>query len=122
MAERKPASRLSRSKYRRRLNPALLVIALTAVIVPAVTSVASDRPTENDAPLRAVRSSLAQGERVLALSTASLYARNDPWKAYLASEKACPGAERTGSPGHPRLNRQPEPRGQVHPRPKTTVA
>jgi len=43
-------------------------------------------------------SSLAPGERALTLSTASLYPRNDPWKAYLASESVCPGGERTDLP------------------------
>lgn len=50
------------------------------------------------APTRAVLSSLAPGERMLTLSTASLYAKNDPWKAYLASERVCPGGERTDLP------------------------
>ncbi len=29
------------------------------------------------------------------LSTSGLYARNDPWKPYLAGERTCPGGERT---------------------------
>lgn len=32
------------------------------------------------------------------LSTASLYAANDPWKGYLAGEDVCPGGERTDLP------------------------
>ncbi len=44
--------------------------------------------------IREVRSSL-EPSRALALSTASLYAKDDPWKAYLASEAVCPGGERT---------------------------
>lgn len=81
-----------------RSHPGLLGIALVAVTLLAATSIVGDRPASNGAPIRAVRSSLAQGERVLTLSTASLYAKNDPWKAYLASESACPGGERTDLP------------------------
>lgn len=47
---------------------------------------------------RALSSSLAPRGRALALSTTSLYAKNDPWKAFLASERVCPGGERTDLP------------------------
>lgn len=53
---------------------------------------------EQGASIRLVRSSLDQNERALALSTASLYAKNDRWKGYLASERTCPGGERTDLP------------------------
>ena len=52
----------------------------------------------NDSPVRIVRSAFGTGERALALSTTSLYAKNDPWKGYLASESACPGGERVDLP------------------------
>jgi uncharacterized protein YkwD len=32
------------------------------------------------------------------LATTALYAKNDPWKSYLASERVCPGGERTDLP------------------------
>lgn len=34
---------------------------------------------------------------------AVLYAKNDPWKAYLASERTCPGGERTDLPAAQQL-------------------
>lgn len=49
-------------------------------------------------PLRLVKSSQDALARTLASSTASLYAKNDRWKPYLASEAACPGGERTDLP------------------------
>ena len=52
----------------------------------------------SDTSVRAVRSSLAPGERLLTLRTASLYAKNDPWKEYLAGESDCPGGERIDLP------------------------
>jgi uncharacterized protein YkwD len=46
-------------------------------------------------PLRLVLSSLESPTRALMLGTTSLYAKNDPWMSYLASEAECPGGERT---------------------------
>lgn len=100
MVKGRRASRRARFRgsCRRRLRPGLLGLTLVAVIILAAASVVGDRSVENDVPIRAVRSSLAPGERLLTLSTASLYARNDPWKAYLANETTCPGGERIDLP------------------------
>lgn len=70
-----------------------LLGSMLALLV--VGSVAGGRSQEGQEPIRAVRSSLAATPRALTLSTASLYAKNDPWQAYLASETVCPGGERT---------------------------
>jgi len=73
-------------------------IAVLVLGILATLSVAGDRSAEMHGPLRAVRSSLTPRERVITLSTSSLYARNDPWKSYLASDSTCPGGERTDLP------------------------
>jgi hypothetical protein len=69
-----------------------LVILLFAAVVVA------EGPSAHSNSVRLVRSSLGQGDRALAMSTKSLYAKNDPWKSYLASEAVCPGGERTDLP------------------------
>lgn len=53
--------------------------------------------------LRLVLSSTESGHRALALSTASIYAKNDPWKAYLASERVCPGGDNSHLPAGRRV-------------------
>ena len=77
-------------------RPVIGVVAVMAIVVTACLD--GDRSSGGAAQLRAVRSSLAPGQRALTLSTTALYARNDPWKAYLASETTCPGGERTDLP------------------------
>jgi uncharacterized protein YkwD len=72
-------------------------VAAIAIVLIA-SSIVGGRTTAGDPPTRAVLSSLAPGERELSLSTSSLYAKNDPWLAYLASESVCPGGERTDLP------------------------
>ena len=52
----------------------------------------------NDNPTRLVLSSFARSSPAKKVSTASLYAQNDPWKQYLASEAICPGGERIDQP------------------------
>jgi uncharacterized protein YkwD len=71
---------------------------VAAASLVAATFGAGSVTAERGAPGRLVLSSLEQNERALALSTSSLYARNDPWKRYLASERTCPGGERTDLP------------------------
>lgn len=73
-------------------------MALAISCVLGVVSFFIDEPIETGAQIREVRSSLAPRQRALALSTSSLYARDDRWKAYLASESVCPGGERTDLP------------------------
>jgi uncharacterized protein YkwD len=48
---------------------------------------------ESTPRLRLVLSSTEPEHRALALSTTSIYAKNDPWKLYLASERVCPGGD-----------------------------
>lgn len=72
------------------------------VLVPLAGSIAggsgatlsSARPTNE---LRLVLSSATAGT-IVRSSTASLYASNDPWKRHLATDKVCPGGERTDLP------------------------
>lgn len=59
---------------------------------------AADRPKSPPAPIRLVLSSLAPAAAATRLSSKSLYSANDPWKQYLASERTCPGGERTDLP------------------------
>lgn len=68
----------------------LASLVTTGVIVLA----AGDRSTASGGEIRVVRSSLVAGSQALSVSTTSLYAKNDPWKRYLASESVCPGGER----------------------------
>ncbi len=75
-----------------------LAVYACAVALGAVLAAFSDSPAGEAPVVRVVRSSLVPGERALALSTTSLYARNDPWKDYLAGETVCPGGERTDLP------------------------
>lgn len=76
----------------------ITLAALAGVVAFAATIAAGGGPGDTGSPVRLVKSSLRQGDRALALSTASLYARDDPWKAYLADESVCPGGERTDLP------------------------
>jgi uncharacterized protein YkwD len=82
----------------RRFRSGLLGTAVTAIVVLVATAVPGDRLNESGSSTRGVLSSLSPKERMLTLSTASLYAKNDPWKAYLASDSVCPGGERTDLP------------------------
>lgn len=73
----------------------LLGAMLLTVTLLAAVSAAGAREEGRPAQLRLVLSSLGQQGSVRALSTRSLYAENDRWKAYLAAESTCPGGERT---------------------------
>ena len=68
------------------LHPGFLGLALVAVILVSASSAATPRLADATVGVRAV-----------------LYAKNDPWKAYLASERTCPGGERTGLPAAQQL-------------------
>jgi len=92
------ASRRTEGLRRGRFRAGLLWTALLALSLSTATWIGGGRPARNEAPIRAVLSSSGHGDRSLTLSTASLYAENDPWKAYLASESVCPGGERTDLP------------------------
>lgn len=66
--------------------------ALSLLILPGAA-----RPA-GDPPLRAVLSSQSAAAQTARLAGTALYAKNDPWKMYLASERVCPGGERTDRP------------------------
>lgn len=73
--------------------------AVLAVAVGMVAEAGGDpRPGASREPIRIVLSSQAATARVSRASTTSLYAKNDPWKSYLADERVCPGGERTDLP------------------------
>ena len=74
----------------------ILGLALVFALLVAVVTVRGDAGKRR--PVRLVLSSLDDEQRALALSTTSLYAPDDPWKRYLASEAECPGGERTRLP------------------------
>ena len=77
----------------------LLMMAATAVASLLIAaSIVGDRPVVGDPSVRVVRSSLVPDRRAVTLKSASLYARNDRWKPYLADESVCPGGERTDLP------------------------
>jgi uncharacterized protein YkwD len=76
----------------------ILGLALTFALLLVVASTWTGREAGKRRPVRLVLSSLDDEKRALALSTTSLYAANDPWKPYLASEAECPGGERTDLP------------------------
>lgn len=71
---------------------------MVTIVVASTVALSGDDGSDSGIPTRIVRSSLVPGERALALSTRALYAKNDPWKGYLASESVCPGGERTDLP------------------------
>ncbi len=60
------------------------------------SSRATDEP--DSSTTRVVLASGSGPPRALALSSASLYAKDDQWKSYLADERVCPGGERTDLP------------------------
>jgi uncharacterized protein YkwD len=80
-----------------------LVLFLLLLIVPLAASgaggrspVARSTPAQHD--VRLVLLSAATGAAARSAGTTSLYARNDPWRRYLASDATCPGGERTDLP------------------------
>jgi len=87
-----------RRSHRVRLILALAGVAATTVGLLAPGLGVGTRPDPRGAPIRAVLSSLTPTGAAKRLSTTSLYAKNDPWKEYLASERVCPGGERTDLP------------------------
>ena len=89
-----PAPRASRSSTRRGTHRAIVA----AVAISCLVAVLHGAAARGERPTRAVLSSVHPGDRALSLTTKSLYAPNDPWKGYLASEAECPGGERTDLP------------------------
>jgi len=73
-------------------------IVASLLVVASLAAAAGDRAIVRADEIRVVRSSLGAGSSALPLSTKALYAKNDPWKGYLASERVCPGGERVDLP------------------------
>ena len=74
------------------------VIALAVVLGGCQLAIDGEAPPRGQDAIRLVRAAPGHETRALALSTAALYAKNDPWRAYLAGESICPGGERVGLP------------------------
>lgn len=71
---------------------------MTAVGLFALALGLKAPPGSSVEPIRIALASSAAASPATRVSTKALYARNDPWKTYLASEKVCPGGERTDLP------------------------
>lgn len=76
------------------------ILALAGLAVAAVGLLTAEfgvgtRTGSRGESVRLVLSSAATAAPAKELNTTSLYAKNDPWKGYLASERVCPGGERT---------------------------
>jgi uncharacterized protein YkwD len=82
----------------RRLRFAFVGTAVAVIGLLAAGFGAGTRTASGGEPIRLVLSSLASAAPAKHLSTATLYATNDPWRRYLANEQVCPGAERTDLP------------------------
>lgn len=77
--------------------PTMLVQAWVVGFL-VVLPLARETTRERGDPLRFVLSSESATVVPKQITTRSLYAKNDPWKRYLASERVCPGGERTDVP------------------------
>lgn len=76
----------------------LLRLALAGVTALGLVALAQGLkvpPGSSVEPIRIVLASSAAASSATRVSTTALYAKNDPWKPYLASEQVCPGGERT---------------------------
>jgi uncharacterized protein YkwD len=81
------------------LVPLMVVVAgAIAFGLVVVGHEAGSRIGSGRVPVRLVLSSSAAASPARSVGTAALYAAHDPWKQYLANERACPGGERTDLP------------------------
>ena len=71
---------------------------LAMMVLGAFPAATAERPSGDVQPLRLVLAASPRAHRGLTVQTVSLYAKNDPWKAFLAGESVCPGGERTDLP------------------------
>ena len=100
MGVRGRAASRARSKGLHDARPSLVRAGLTVVAICLLAGGldrAADRAAGGE-PIRVVLSSLGSAAPAKSIVTTSLYAKNDPWKQYLASETVCPGGERTDRP------------------------
>jgi len=81
-----------------RFSSVLVGLTVVVVCLPAAWLVRSADNNAGAEPLRIVLSSLAPATSAKSMSTKSLYAKNDPWRRFLASEAVCPDGERTDRP------------------------
>ena len=86
----------SRVGHSRFVRPALA--GLSAAVLLALVLGVGTRPGSGAEPFRLVLASSTASSPARGMSTRALYAKNDPWKRYLASERVCPGGERTDLP------------------------
>jgi uncharacterized protein YkwD len=91
--DRRAARRAVASYVRERRSPVAIAVVLASTLVMIATGVVVSAGDQGS--IRLVLAAPGHGERALALSRSSIYARNDPWKEYLASESICPGGEET---------------------------
>ena len=85
---------MGRSRYAATAMVAAVTVALVA------PSVGMEARSESASPAR-FRVVLASGSltaQAKSMQVTQLYAKNDPWKPYLAGENVCPGGERTDLP------------------------
>ena len=82
--------------HSRFVRPAL--VGLSAVVLLALVLGVGASAGSGAEPFRLVLASSAASSPARGVSTRALYAKNDPWKRYLASERVCPGGERTDLP------------------------
>ena len=69
------------------------------MLVLGLAGSASSQPARSTGkPARLVLSSTATAGPARRVSTTALYAKNDPWQDYLASERVCPGWRATDLP------------------------
>ena len=76
----------------------LLVLLLTVGVQLVLQRGGSSFGVERRHVAGDVKISLLPGAPEITIRRASLYQPHDPWRAYLADERTCPGAERTDLP------------------------
>lgn len=93
------------SRTRRRVRPAVVVIALVLIGLVvgglALSVIQASQPTfqgEERTVKGDLKLTLLPGLPSITLKRESLYWPNDQWKDYLADERTCPGGERTDLP------------------------
>ena len=96
MGEGRRAREGSRSGHSRFFSMALAGVMAVGLLALALGARAG--PGSDAKPIRIVLSSAGAASPARRVSTKALYARDDPWKKYLASERVCPGGERTDLP------------------------
>jgi hypothetical protein len=86
---------------KRGLRALAVPLVLIAVLVLGIASRLPHHTDSND-PEHVVHhdASIEVAGLTISLNKAPLYAKNDPWKTYLADEQTCPNAEDLTAPLH----------------------